>query len=83
MSRRKTKPIVKYSKNKAGIRYKHTLLATIRGPEARAMIEAQEAGHGCWMYSYNTEKTTVEIYREQTMSWRDGKGKRVRSSDGT
>jgi hypothetical protein len=77
------KPVVKYSKGSSGIRYKHTLLATIRGPEARAMIEAQQKGYGCWMYSYNTEKTMVKIYREQTMSCHDSKGKRVRIREGT
>ena len=72
------KPVVKYSKGSSGIHYKHTLLATIRGPEARAMIEAKEASCGVWMNTYDYEKTKVEIWREQTMSWHDSKGKRVR-----
>ena len=78
------KPVVKYSKGHSGIRYKHTLLATIRGPEAKAMIDASEAenGLGCCMNVYNYDKTTVEIWREQTMSWHDSKGKRVRIREG-
>lgn len=58
---------VKYTKSKAGTRYKYTLLATIRGPEARAMIESHETGEG-HMYSYDTEKMDkVEIYHEETL----------------
>ncbi len=61
------KPVVKYKKSKAGIHYKYTLLATITGPEARALIASKETGAGC-MFSYDTEKMDkVEIYHEETL----------------
>ena len=70
------KPVVKYRKSN-GIRYKYTLLATIRGPEARAFIESHETGAD-HMFSFDTDKMDkVEIYHEQTLSWISN-GKRYR-----
>jgi hypothetical protein len=68
------KPKVKYTQctstfcgEKHTIRYKLTLLATITGPEARALIESQETGEG-HIFSYDTEKMDkVEIYHEERL----------------
>jgi hypothetical protein len=55
------KPIVRYRKNKNGLRYKQTLLATIRGPQAKALSDAH-----CGLYwSYDAEKKILRIYEEQ------------------
>lgn len=60
----KTKQVVKYYKNrKNGIRYKRTLLATIRGDEAKALQE-RNIDHGLY-WSYDTKKNTLEIYDEK------------------
>lgn len=61
------KPKVKYKTGKNGIRYKYTLLATIRGQEARAFIESNETGEG-HMFSYDMDKMDkVEIYHEEVL----------------
>jgi hypothetical protein len=49
------------------LRYKLTLLATITGPEARALIESQETGEG-HIFSHDTDKMDkVEIYHEERL----------------
>lgn len=59
-----TKPVVKYLYNKkTGIRYKHTLLATIRGDEAKALQE-RNMEH-CLYWVYNTKKNILKIYDEK------------------
>jgi hypothetical protein len=68
------KPVVKYRQATVKmcgevhkLRYKLTLLATITGPEARALIESEETGEG-HVFSYDTEKKDkVEIYHEETL----------------
>jgi hypothetical protein len=63
----KQKPVVKYYYNKkTGIRYKHTLLATIRGNEAKALQE-RNMDH-CLYWSYNSKKNTLEIYDEKMLT---------------
>jgi hypothetical protein len=58
------KPVVKYVYNKkSGLRYKRTLLATIRGDEARALQE-RNMDHTLY-WSYDTKKNTLEIYDEK------------------
>lgn len=69
------KPVVKYSTSsgilageKVKHRYKLTLLATITGPEARALIESEETGEG-HVFSYDKKKKDkVEIYHEELLT---------------
>lgn len=50
----KTKPVVKYHKDKnSGIQYKRTLLLTIQGPNL--------------YWSYDTKKQRLEIYEEKML----------------
>lgn len=59
---------MKYTKSKGGVRYKLTLLATIRGPEARAMIESQRTGEG-HVYSYEPKSMDkLENYHEEIIT---------------
>lgn len=67
----KQKPVVKYRQSTgtlAGEKYKHryklTLLATIRGPEADAVYQCQEKHEGFYM-EYEDKKHTVKIYEEK------------------
>lgn len=69
----KTKPIVKYRQVRgtfAGEKYKHryklTLLATIKGPEADALGEAAE---GCKYWTYDDKKHIVKIYEEKLLDY--------------
>ena len=57
------KPVVKYRK-KGNLRYKLTLLETIKGPEAVALNEAQDKGS---YWSYDAKKHIVEIYKEELL----------------
>jgi hypothetical protein len=64
---KETKPVVKYLYNKkTGIRYKHTLLATIRGNDAKALQE-RNMDHSLY-WSYDTKKNTLEIYDEKMLT---------------
>jgi hypothetical protein len=68
------KPKVKYKQSsgyfcgeKYTHRYKLTLLATVRGQEARALIAAQQTGEG-QVFSYDPKSMDkVEIYHEQML----------------
>lgn len=56
---------MKYGKNRTNpdIRYKYTLLATLTGPEAKAIRKSKDADHGLyWLY---VDKRKIEIYDEQ------------------
>ena len=51
----KTKPVVKYHKDKkSGIRYKRTLLLTIQGPDL--------------YWAYDTKKQRLEIYEDKMLT---------------
>lgn len=56
------KPVVRYYKSKkTGLRYKQTLIATIKGPEAKALSDAH-----CGLYwSYDPNNQTLRIYEEK------------------
>jgi hypothetical protein len=66
----KTKPVVKYSTAKgtfAGerykLRYRRTLLATIKGPEAKALGDNRDTTY----WSYDTEKQVLQIFKEELL----------------
>lgn len=72
----KAKPIVKYRQSTVKmcgevhkLRYKLTLLATIKGPEAKAIAESQDKGE-CLYWSYDDSKgqCKLEIYEEQMIT---------------
>lgn len=63
------KPKVKYSKHPTNpeIRYKFTLLATLTGPEAKAIRKSKDVNHGLyWLYVGRN----IEIYDEQVYTVR-------------
>jgi len=67
------KPVVKYRQatvNMCGrnhkLRYKYTLLATITGPEAKAITDSQDAGHGLY-WQYDDKKQKLEIYEDKLL----------------
>jgi hypothetical protein len=65
----KIKPVVKFSTamgTLAGEKYKHrykrTLLATIKGPEAKALADSSEYGS---FWSYDDKKQILQIWKEE------------------
>jgi hypothetical protein len=58
------KQVVKYGKNGTNpdIRYKFTLLTTIRGPEAKAIRKSKDEDHGLYWLD---DGRKIEIYDEQ------------------
>jgi hypothetical protein len=67
----KIKPIVNYSTAKGTFagerykqRYKRTLLATIKGPEAKALRDSSEYGS---YWSYETKKQVLQIFKEELL----------------
>ena len=65
---KESKPVVKDQSNKETGKTdtKHTLLATIRGDEARALYERNE-DHGLY-WVYDTKKNTVAIIDDEKMT---------------
>ena len=60
----KTKPVVKYHKDKkSGIRYNRTLLLTLQGPTADTLSMPDLQLY----WSYDTEKHKLEIYEDEML----------------
>ncbi len=64
-----TKPVVKYRQStftfcgeRQTHRYKHTLLATITGPEARALLANKQRGGDLYWHPVSNSK--LEIYED-------------------
>jgi hypothetical protein len=65
MTNTKTKPVVKYHKDKkSGIRYKRTLLLTIQGETAKALSRPNIELY----WSYDTKKHKLEIYEDKMLT---------------
>ncbi len=60
----KTKPVVKYHKNKkSGIRYKRTLLLTLEGEIAKTLSNRDIQSY----WTYDTKKNKLEIYEDEML----------------
>lgn len=63
-SKTKTKPVVKYHKNKkSGIRYKRTLLLTLGGKLAKKLSDRNIQLY----WTYDTKKNKLEIYEDKML----------------
>jgi hypothetical protein len=61
---RQTKPVVKYHKDKkSGIRYKRTLLLTLKGEIAKT-LSRQDIG---LYWTYDTKKQKLQIYEDEIL----------------
>jgi hypothetical protein len=61
----KTKPVVKYHKDKnSGIRYKRTLLLTLEGQIAKTLSDRDIQLY----WTYDTKKNKLEIYEDKMLT---------------
>jgi hypothetical protein len=71
----KSKPVVKYTTTKlmgTTLKYKETLLTTIKGPLAKTFIQSHNRGEEL-VWSYDLENRKIDIYRSELLGFvKDG-----------